>query len=256
VPTPYAYNVAFAEKQIDSRYDNTFRVLWRVATLRTGTALQEYVTKLADVGFKIGDTAIYLAPTDARATQLKNAGKKYKVLGPSEFWTNQNKTNQLFPNLKKYDDTLRNNFQDISGRPFIVSKLSEVYLIAAEAALQDGHPGDAVPLINAIRRRAAFRSELSATELENRRTAMEVGQAQITLDFILDERTRELFGESQRWPDLAMRGKLVDRVKRYNPDGAPNVKDFHSLRPIPQSQIQSIEDPSGDLSRYQNEGYR
>lgn len=256
-PTPYVFNTVFADKVNDSRFDGTFRVMWRVATLRTGADLDAFKTKLASVGFAIGDTAIYLAPTDARASQLKAAGKKYKVLGPSEYWSNQNKTNQLYPNLKKYDDSVRNNFQDVSGRPFIVAKLSEVYLLAAEAALQDGHPADAVPLINALRERAAFRTGLSASELATRKAAMLITQSQITLDFILNERTRELCGESLRWPDLAMRKKLVERVKLYNPDGAPNVKDFHNLRPIPQDQINSVVDPLGDPNRnkYQNPGY-
>ncbi|UKT63588.1 RagB/SusD family nutrient uptake outer membrane protein [Pedobacter mucosus] len=256
-PTPYVFNKVFAEKINDVRYDATFRVLWKVATLRTGADLETFKTKLTSVGFALGDTAIYLAPTDARATQLKAAGKKYKILGPSEYWSNQNKTNQLYPNLKKYDDSVRNNFQDVSGRPYIVAKLSEVYLIGAEAALQDGHPADAVPLINTLRERAAFRSGLSAADLTTRKTAMDITVGQINLDFILDERTRELCGEGLRWPDLAVRKKLVERVKLYNPDGAPNVKDFHNLRPIPQSQIQSVVDPAGDPNRnkYQNPGY-
>ncbi len=256
-PTPFVYNTVFADKINDSRFDCTFRVLWRVATLRTGAELEAFKTKLTGIGFALGDTAIYLAPTDARATQLKNAGKKYKVLGPSEYYSNQNKTNQLYPNLKKYDDSVRNNFQDASGRPFIVAKLSEVYLIAAEAALQDGHPADAVPLINALRERAAYRSGLNATDLATRKAAMTISVGQINLDFILDERTRELCGESLRWPDLAMRKKLVERVKLYNPDGAPNIKDFHLLRPIPEDQINSVVDPGGDPNRkkYQNPGY-
>ncbi|MCD0487115.1 RagB/SusD family nutrient uptake outer membrane protein [Pedobacter sp. MC2016-14] len=264
-PTSFLVNYIFADKLNDSRYDASFRTMWRVATLRTGADLETFKAKLATVGFAIGDTAIYLAPTDARATQLKNAGKKYKILGPSEFWSNQNKTNQLYPNLKKYDDSVRNNFQDASGRPFIVAKLSEVYLIAAEAALQDGHPIDAVPLINTLRERAAFRANISATDLATRKAAMTITLAQINLDFILDERSRELCGESVRWPDLAVRKKLVERVKTlnqgtstpHNPDGAPNVKDFHNLRPIPQDQIFSIVDPTGDPNRnkYQNPGY-
>lgn len=256
-PTANVFNRVFADKSNDSRYDGTFRTLWKVATLRTGKDLDDFKAKLATVGFAIGDTAIYLARTDAMAAQLKAAGKKYKILGPSEFWSNQNKTNQLYPNLKKYDDSVRNNFQDVSGRPYIVAKLSEVYLIAAEAALQDGHPVDAVPLINALRERAAYRSWLTAADVATRKAAMTISLAQINLDFILDERTRELCGEGIRWADLAVRKKLVERVKLYNPDGATNIKDYHILRPIPQSQINSVVDPQGDPNRnkYQNPGY-
>jgi hypothetical protein len=256
-PTPYVFNKVFADKVNDARYDGSFRTLWTVATLRTGADLEAFKTKLAGVGFALGDTAIYLAPTDARAAQLKAAGKKYKVIGPSEYWSNQNKTNQIYPSLKKYNDSIRNTFQDASGRPFIVAKLSEVYLMAAEAALQDGRVADAVPLINALRERAAFRSGLNATDLAARKALMRISASDINLDFILDERTRELCGESLRWADLAVRKKLVERVKLYNPDGAPNIKDFHNLRPIPQAQIFAVVDPAGDPNRnkYQNPGY-
>ncbi|TZF85604.1 RagB/SusD family nutrient uptake outer membrane protein (plasmid) [Pedobacter sp. BS3] len=252
-PTAYIWQQAFADKINDSRYDNTFRTLWRVATLRTGADLEAFKTKLAGVGFAIGDTAIYLAPSDARASALKSAGKKYKVLGPSEYYSNQNTANNLYPALKKYDDTVRANYQDVSGRPFVVSKFSEAYLLAAEAALQDGHPADAVPLINTLRERAAFRPGLSDTELAARKTAMRISVGDINLNFILDERTRELCGESVRWPDLAMRKVLVQRVKQYNPDGAPNIQDYHLLRPIPDSQIKSVTDP--DRAKYQNPHY-
>ncbi|WP_316771394.1 RagB/SusD family nutrient uptake outer membrane protein [Pedobacter frigiditerrae] len=256
-PTPYVFNKVFADKINDARYDGSFRTLWTVATLRTGADLETFKTRLAGVGVALGDTAIYLAPTDARAAQLKAAGKKYKVIGPSEYWSNQNKTNQIYPSLKKYNDSIRNTFQDASGRPFIVAKLSEVYLMAAEAALQDGRPADAVPLINTLRERAAFRSGLNATDLAARKALMRISVSDINLDFILDERSRELCGESLRWADLAVRKKLVERVKLYNPDGAPNVKDFHNLRPIPQAQIQAVVDPAGDPNRnkYQNPGY-
>ncbi|WPV02129.1 RagB/SusD family nutrient uptake outer membrane protein [Mucilaginibacter sp. cycad4] len=253
-PTLYVNNVAFADKFNDSRYDNTFRVMWRVATLRTGTDLSTFITKLANVGFKIGDTAIYLPPTDARATQLVAAGKKYLCEGPSKWWNNQTKASFQYPSVKKYDDSVRANFQDVSGRPFVVAKLSETYLTAAEAAMQDGHPADAVTLINVLRTRAAYRPGLTATDLAARIAANQITLSQINLDFILDERTRELCGECIRWPDLAVRNKLVDRVQRYNPDGAAHVAMFNNVRPIPQSQINATVDPAGS-AQYQNPGY-
>lgn len=256
-PTLYVNNVAFADKINDSRYDNSFRVMWRVATLRTGADLETFKTKLASVGFKLGDTAIYLPPTDLRETQLKAAGKKYLVEGPSKWWNNQTKPSFQYPNLRKYDDSVRSNFNDASGRPFIVSKLSETYLTAAEAAMQDGHPADAVTLINVLRTRAAYRPGLTTDNLAARVAAMQINLSQINLDFILDERTRELCGESIRWADLAIRDKLVDRIKRYNPDGAGHVATFNNIRPIPQDQINSVVDPAGDpnKNKYQNPGY-
>ncbi|NNG10062.1 MAG: RagB/SusD family nutrient uptake outer membrane protein, partial [Arenibacter sp.] len=74
--------------------------------------------------------------------------------------------------------------------------------------------------------------------------------AEVDLDFLLDERARELAGEGHRWWDLARTGKLVERTRLYNPVAAPNIQDYHIVRPIPQDQIDRT------LGGYpQNDGY-
>ncbi|MDB5011963.1 MAG: outer membrane protein nutrient binding [Daejeonella sp.] len=265
-PNKYVYDIAFAEKTNDSRYENSFRVVWKAATFeKQGTAAYDtYVAKMSAMGFALGDTVIYLAPTNEIAASLKTlsgtAKKKYWVVAPSEYYSGATTGIQIYPNLKKYDDPNRAAFNDVSGRPFIVSKLSEVYLLGAEAAMQIGNPAKAAELINVLRRRAAYRPSRNGRTADQNTAdnvaaanAMDITAAQITLDFILEERTRELCGESVRWPDLAMRGKLVERVKAYNPDAAPNIKDFHVLRPIPQSQLDAISNPNPQS--LQNPGY-
>ena len=66
---------------------------------------------------------------------------------------------------------------------------------------------------------------------------MEISTGDVTLDFILDERTRELYGEYKRWLDLKRTGKLIERVRLHNPEGGGNIQDHHLLRPIPTNQI-------------------
>jgi hypothetical protein len=136
----------------------------------------------------------------------------------------------IFPCPWKVEDNLRPSLNETRGsRDFLVYRLGETYLIAAEAMYgRDGDASNAVQYINTIRRRAAF---------PGMEAAMEVTAGEVDLDFILDEWSRECFGEQSRWLDLKRTGKLLERVRAYNPDAAPNIQDFHVLRPIPVNQI-------------------
>jgi hypothetical protein len=69
-----------------------------------------------------------------------------------------------------------------------------------------------------------------------------VTPGQVNLDFVMDERERELAGEHTRWMDITRPGVdfFLNRVKTYNPHGSPNVLAKHYLRPIPQAQIDGV----------------
>jgi hypothetical protein len=100
-------------------------------------------------------------------------------------------------------------------------------------------------MINKVRRRAAT---------PGKEADMEITDADVTLDFILDERARELLGEQHRWFDLVRTKKLVERVKLYNAQAKDAVKEPSTLRPIPQDQIDRTANSDGSAF-LQNPGY-
>jgi len=95
-----------------------------------------------------------------------------------------------------------------------------------------------------VRRRAA---------IPGREADMLIKASDLSLDFILDERGRELGGEQIRWFDLKRTNKLVERVKKYNPDAGASIQDFNRLRPIPQRQLDAVQNKDEFT---QNAGYR
>jgi len=251
-PTPYIINNAFADRVNDSRYEGTFRTVYIASTTGGGFTASVDTAFVMALSNRIADSLNGVQPAGPRL-------KPYRVIAPREFYFSGGSidpavTRNMYPSISKYEDPDKIEANNQGTRPFVVAKLSETYLLAAEAALNSGNATAAMDLINVLKRRAVNRPELSESQRVARYDLIKLtSSSQVTLDFILDERTRELCGECSRWPDLAVRGKLVDRVKLYNTDGAPNVKDFHGRRPIPQSQLNNTVDPNP--AQYQNPGY-
>ena len=81
------------------------------------------------------------------------------------------------------------------------------------------------------------------------------------LNFILNERTRELLGEWQRWETLSRTGTLIKRAKAFNPEAVNISANKHELRPIPQSFIDGLLNEDGtnlsdsQKAAWQNPGY-
>jgi len=151
---------------------------------------------------------------------------------------------RLWPNMQKHYDALRSSINAPDGRrDFPVLRLGEMYLIAAEAAFMQSKNGVAADRINTLRERAI---------IPGKEAEMLVLESDIDLDFILDERARELGGEMHRWYDLKRTGKLLERVRLYNSEAAVNIKDMHLVRPLPQTQIDRVTNPGDFL---QNPGY-
>jgi len=122
----------------------------------------------------------------------------------------------------------RNDIPDID---FPMFRLTDVYLMYAEATLRGattGNIGTALGYVNKIRTRA---------------NAATIGTAQLTLDFILDERGRELFWECHRRTDLIRFGKFTGGSKIWQWKGGSingsATDSYRDLMPIPARNIQA-----------------
>lgn len=142
--------------------------------------------------------------------------------------------------IKKFDDysdaSIANRNATCSMHDVVVARLGEAYLIAAEGYLKMGKVDEAAQMIEKLRQRPGTIREGFATQ-------MAVSGSDMNIDFILDERARELAGEYVRWTDLKRTHTLVEYATRYNEDGiqesamkGPDGK-YKILRPIPQAAI-------------------
>ncbi|MDZ7694927.1 MAG: RagB/SusD family nutrient uptake outer membrane protein [Balneolaceae bacterium] len=241
-PTNFATQEMFNldDREVDSRYKKTFKDAFRV--IDPGTYTIDGVEKsLAE-----GDTAIWFPGYNMPLSEQQTYDMQ--VITPEEY----NFIN--FPPLWKHMDPNRASVNVTAGsRDWMAFRLAETHLIAAEAYFYMDGAGsqDAINHLNEVRRRAAWPGE------ENTITSSTAASLQAEgIDYILDERGRELLGEGLRWFDLKRTGKLVERTRMHNPDAVPpqgGLEEYHRLRPIPQSQIDLTE--GGESSFPQNPGY-
>lgn len=234
-PTTYAIETVYQNRENDSRYKKTFKDTY--LSNRPGTFNTSFDKSKTSLTFAQGDTTMFLPGFEM--SMEERAKKKYQVMVPSLY------DEKIFPAMIKHLDPGRaDRTQFQGGRDYLAMRLADTYLLLAEAQFRQGKIAEATATINNVRRRAAF---------PGKETAMEITAAEMTFDFLVEERARELTGEQTRWLDLKRWGILVERVKKYNPEGAADIKDFHVLRPIPQNQIDRAE--GGPDGFPQNAGY-
>ena len=120
------------------------------------------------------------------------------------------------------------DFVDID---FPIFRLAEQYLIYAEAVLRGGNGGSlstAVTYINNLRTRAS---------------STQIAQADLNLDFVLDERGRELYWEGFRRTDLIRYGKFTGATYLWPWKGGvkdgKTVESFRAVFPIPSDDLVS-----------------
>jgi hypothetical protein len=239
----YIYDQAFNDRVNDSRYDNTFHTVW-IANRNVSTAAGDLAYSgpgaVGTRGTLINgyDTAVWFADYEVPGAPHAEGSRPFKgvIVTPTM------QSNTVYPAVKKMDDRTRADRNDPSPRPVIIYRFSDVYLLAAEAAFKLGNTSDAADLINVVRKRAAYRAIYPAGVTQAiAELAVTISPGDVTLDFILDERTREFFGEAYRWPDLVRTKSLLSRVAAWNPiEAGVNIKPHHVLRPIPQDQIDRV----------------
>lgn len=270
ITTPAMYRLF--DPQNDSRYEHNF-----VDAGIALAAVKDFKPIPANANLKIniavGDTVAYFPPWNMPATSLNDRGidvggkKNYAVMNVSEYggayFTGSGFGAGDHPLMWKFWQPGLAYGDAYGTFNEAVFRSAEAYLIAAEAIVKgakNGKLGTADVYYNKVLDRA-----LGAKKAVDPKCAANPGDvtslaavsyratpANITIDLILDERARELMGEYSRWFDLKRTGKLVERVKKYNPWSSKGnqIAEKHNLRPIPQGEI--------DLSfpaMKQNEGY-
>ena len=267
---PTKFFIDLYDEDVDERFFGSFKNVWKanfedaIPRWRPFIWIEgERITLPMDIWaqpmFELGDTAIYfskkpvpesekgkLSPNDIFYVDPEGG---YIVIDINDMYLPDGSLNDAvinrqfyFPITKKYEDPTRLEISTQFGkRDAIVFRISEMYLIAAEAEMMSGDMASAVDYMNTLR---------ETRSIEGLEEEMRIDASVMNIDFILDERARELATEFQRFFDLKRTGKLVERVRAHNHD-AQDIQEFHALRFIPQIQLDAMINSAG----YQNPGY-
>ncbi len=285
----------FTNTEMDSRWDGTFTAEYRVNFQKTNKDFR-YVEGANGSHIGAYDTYLKFLPADVDDSQIvygDNAGVQAGAMPGEDAWVISAKTvsRSRYPGVWKlgpsrYDYDFENSFGSPnagSTRPYVIAKFSELYLVGAEAAVKLGDNNEATRLINFLRARAGKwnyivnagnPSELhnmSGDDLrklpliaDNSKAMQDATPATITIDYILDERLREFWGEGYRWNDLIRTQKWNEVAGTYHicndftndmQTVKRDIQKFHYLRPIPQGQIDALEMTDEEKAAYQNPGY-
>ena len=271
-----------AVKAIDSRYDATFTLSYFTNWDKAGNT-EPYVTGANGSQIKPGESYFSWVP-ESEDSKINYSGADGKLgfgemPGHDDFVVAVNHiSRKKYPinwklGIYRTDNNggLGSKVNGGSPRPWNVAKFSEFYLLAAEAAVKLGDNDSAKKYVNVLRERAG-----KQTYCVNKRAPQSADfsaemvaatPATITIDFILDERSREFWGEGYRWFDLVRTQKWAERASTYHIAGSGYTdKDLQEvkrdipagyyIRPIPQGQLDGMEMTAEEKAAYQNPAYR
>lgn len=282
-PTIEAYTETFADKTNDSRFDGTFASVYYGNWKQAGRS-EETLFNANGLPVKNGEPILTFLeeeplipvnyPTGSGSSNVGAGtlpGRADWVISPSGI------SRIYYPGLWKLGTYRTDNGTGLGQpngaitRPWNIAKFSEFYLIAAEAAVK-GATGSmtARQLVNVLRARAGkwrWKNNGNYAKVDDRSVAMTAATpAIITINYILEERSREYFGEGYRWYDLVRTQKWAELAGSYTICGTAagdhnpvvynrTIEKFHYLRPIPQGQIDGMTMSDEEKKAYQNPGY-
>ncbi len=282
----------FADKTNDSRYDGTFTTVYHGNWNLAGISGSLYNAN----NMQVSPGAPILTFLDSEpSTAIDYSNSVYKsnvgagvLPGRSDFVIDPNGISRIvYPGLWKLgpyrtdNGTGLGNPNAASTRPFNVDKFSELFFVAAEAAIEGAsttsvtgtyaNDGTARGLINIIRARAGKwdydNNGDSAKIADNSAAMIAATPATITIDYLLAERSREYYGEGYRWFDLVRTQEWANLASSYSicgnnyGDHTPKtitrtIPAYLYLRPIPQGQLDAMQVSGAIKTAYQNPGYQ
>ena len=278
------FTKTFADKVNDSRYDGTFTTVYRG---NWSTAGQNWESVTNANGMKVKEREPIFSFVFQDMDKIDYAGEGSKsnlgagtLPGRADWVLGLDAVGRyVYPGLWKLGPYRTDNGSGAgqpnagSTRPYNIAKFSELYLVAAEAAVEGAatQAGKSVrDLVNVLRARAGRWTYSNAEYKEVDRDFSDemtaATPATIDINYILDERSREFYGEGYRWFDLVRTQKWNEYADSYvicggkgdhNPQTySRTIEAFHYLRPIPQGQLDGMEMTEEEKDAYQNPGYR
>ena len=281
-PTINVIENTFADKTNDSRYDGTFTTVYHANWPLGGTTNTSLINANGMTIFP-GDAVLSFLnnddPTVVYTAATANIGAGV-LPGRADFVVAPNAISRVvYPGLWKLGPYRTDNGTGLgqpnagSTRPFDIAKFSELYFIAAEAAVKGATTNagqSAKDLINVIRARAGkwrFDNNGNVTKIVDNSAAMIAATpATIDINYILAERSREYYAEGYRWFDLVRTQTWSTIAGTYTICGTAygdhtpvtvtrNIMPYLYLRPIPQGQLDGMAMSDADKAAYQNPGY-
>lgn len=278
------FTKTFADKVNDSRYDGTFTTVYRG---NWSTAGQNWESVTNANGMKVKEREPIFSFVFQDMDKIDYAGEGSKsnlgagtLPGRADWVLGLDAVGRyVYPGLWKLGPYRTDNGSGAgqpnagSTRPYNIAKFSELYLVAAEAAVEGAATQagkSARDLVNVLRARAGrwtySNAEYKEVDRDFSAEMTAATPATIDINYILDERSREFYGEGYRWFDLVRTQKWNEYADSYvicggkgdhNPQTySRTIEAFHYLRPIPQGQLDGMEMTEEEKDAYQNLGYR